>query len=155
MTDGPINQSGQGSAVEFCLRHAAAQCCLARGHAALITRIRPVRTSSIPVPRGGDPSAPAGRSLRGYGADYAQAPCGNGTPSKGVREKQWADHRSDRDTRVGRVSRYSEKAWLSRAHRMAHFKFTLTMRLTACTIRSSSRPTVFWCPFGSVPLAAV
>jgi hypothetical protein len=38
---------------------------------------------------------------------------------------------------------------------MAHFKFTLTMRLTACTIRSSSRPTVFWCPFGSVPSAAV
>jgi hypothetical protein len=38
---------------------------------------------------------------------------------------------------------------------MAHFKFTLTMRLTACTIRSSSRPTVFWCPFGRVPSAAV
>jgi hypothetical protein len=111
--------------------------------------------SSIPVPGGSDPSGPAGRSLRGYGADYAQAPCENGTPSKGVREKQWADHRSDRDTRVGRVSRYSEKAWLNRAQRTARFKFTLTMRLIACTIRSSSRPTVFWCPFGSVPSAAV
>jgi hypothetical protein len=31
----------------------------------------------------------------------------------------------------------------------------LTMRLIACTIRSSYRPTVFWCPFGSVPLAGV
>jgi hypothetical protein len=31
----------------------------------------------------------------------------------------------------------------------------LTMLLIACTIRSSSRPTVFWCPLGSVPPAGV
>jgi hypothetical protein len=31
----------------------------------------------------------------------------------------------------------------------------LTMCLIACTIQSSPRPTVFWCPFGNVPSAAV
>jgi hypothetical protein len=31
----------------------------------------------------------------------------------------------------------------------------LIMRLIACTIRSSPRPTVFWCPFGSVRSAEV
>ena len=72
-----------------------------------------------------------------------------------VCEEQWADYRSDRDTRVGRVSEYSEKAWLSRAKRTARFRFALTMYLIACTIQSSPRPTVFWCPFGSVALAAV
>jgi hypothetical protein len=31
----------------------------------------------------------------------------------------------------------------------------LSICLTACTIRSSPKPIVFWCPFGSVPSAAV
>ena len=48
-----------------------------------------------------------------------------------------------------------KKTWLSRAQRAAHFKFVLTMCLIDCTIQSSRRPTVFWCPFGSVPSAAV
>jgi hypothetical protein len=65
------------------------------------------------------------------------------------------DHRSDRGTRAGRVFRYSEGAWLSGANRTARWKFTLNMHLIACTIRSSSRPTGFWRPFESVPLAGV
>jgi hypothetical protein len=72
-----------------------------------------------------------------------------------VREKQRADHRSDCDSRVGRVSRYSEKTWLSRAHRTARFKFTLTMYLIACSIRSSLRHMAFSCLFGSVRSVAV
>src|SRR5260370_13015246 len=155
MTDGPVDQSRQGSTAECSLRHDAAQCCLARGHAALIPRVRPVRTSSLPLPGGSDPSRPTGRSFGSCGTDHAQAPCGNGAPSAGLCQKQWPDHRGDRDTRVGHVSRYSEKAWLRRANRTARFRFTLTMHLIACTIRSSSRPTVFWCPLGSVPLAGV
>src|SRR6202023_3067463 len=100
---------------------------VAQGHAAPFARVRTVRTSSLSVPPGSDPSGPAGRSLRGNGADDAQTPGGNGTSSSGVCEKQWADDRCDRDTRVGRVSEYSEKAWLSRAQRTAHFKFTSTI----------------------------
>jgi len=155
MTNDPIDQSGEGSAAERRLRHAAGPCCVARGHAALIARVRPVRTSSLPVPRGSDTPEPAGRSFRGYGADHTQAPGGNSTSSAGPCEEQWADYRSDRHTRVGRVSEYSEKAWLSRAKGTARFRFALTMCLIACTIQSSPRPTVFWCPFGSVPSAAV
>jgi len=155
MTNGPIDQSGEGSAAECRLRHAAGPCSVARGNAALIARVRPVRTSSLPVPGASDTSEPAGRSFRGYGADHTQAPGGNGTSSAGLCEEQWANYRSDRHTRVGRVSEYSEKAWLSRAKRTARFRFALTMCLIACTIQSSPRPTVFWCPFGSVPLAAV
>src|SRR5260370_17040162 len=113
MANGPIDQSGQGSAVERRLRHAAGPCSVARGNAALIARVRPVRTSSLPVPRGSDTSEPAGRSFRGYGADHTQAPGGNGTSSSCLCEEQWANYRSDRQTRVGPVSEDSEKAWVS------------------------------------------
>src|SRR6202171_55175 len=150
----PINQTGQGSSAERRLRDAG-QCSAVRGHAAPFAKVRPVRTSSLPVPGGSGPSGPAGRSLRGYGADDAQTAGGNGTSSSGVCEKQWADDRCDRDTSVGRVSQYSEKAWLSRAQRTAHFKFTSIICLIACTSRSWPRPTVFLCPFGSAPSSAV
>jgi hypothetical protein len=155
MANGPIDQSGQGSAAERRLRHAFGQSSVVRGNAALIAKVRPVRTSSLPIPGGSEPSESAGRSFRDYGADHTQAPGGNSTSSAGLCEEQWADYRSDRDARVGRVSEYSEKAWLSRAERTARFRFALIMYLIACTIQSSPRPTVFWCPFGSVPSAAV
>ena len=156
MTGGPINQGGQSAATECCIRHASARYFFTRSPAAFIARVRSFRTSGISVPGGSDPSGRAGRSLRVHDADYDQAPGGNGTSSAGLREKQWADHRSDRDPRVGRVSRWdSEEAWVSRAPCTARFKFTLTMHLIACTIRSLPRPTVFWCPFGSVPSVAL
>src|SRR5258707_5507300 len=155
MTNGPIDQSGQGSTAERRLCNAFGQSSVARGNAALIARVRPVRASSLPVPGGSDTAEPAGRSFRGYGADHAQAPGRNSTSSAGLCEEQWANYRSDRHTRVGCVSEYSEKAWLSRAKSTACFRVALTMCLIACTIQSSPRPTVFWCPFGSVPLAAV
>src|SRR5664279_4786585 len=111
--------------------------------------------SGIPVSGRSDPSGRAGRSLRDYGTDYAQASGGHGTYSASLCEEQWADDRRDRDTCVGHVSKYSEKAWLSRAKGTALSKFTLTICLIACTTRSSRRPTVFWCRFGSVRLATV
>ena len=155
MADGPVDQSRQGSAAECSLRNAAAQGCLARGHAALIPTVRPVRTSSISLPGRSDQSRPTGRSFGSCGTDHAQAPCGNGSPSASLCQKQRPDNRSDRDARFGGVSRYSEKAWLSRANPMARFKFRLNMHLIAGTMRSSAKPTVFWCPFGSVRLAGV
>lgn len=155
MTDVPIDQSGQGSATECRILHAPAEYCLARSHASFIARVRPLGTSSVSVPGGSVPSGSAGRSLRDYGGDYAQAPRENSAPSTSVREKQWADDRSDCDSRVGHVSRYSEKRWLSRAHRTGRFKFTLTMCLIDCTIRNSPRPMAFWCPFGNAPSGAV
>src|SRR5271169_5926962 len=155
MTHGAVDQCGQGSAVERCLLSAATRYPVARGRAALIARVRPVPTPSLSVPRASDPSGPAGRRLRGYGTDHAQTSAENGASSSGVCEKQWADDRCHRGTRVGRVSEYAEKAWLSRAQRAACFKFTLTTGLIACTTRSSPRPTVFLSPFGSAPSTAV
>ncbi len=151
MTDGSFDQSGQGSAVEHRSRPARAPYRVARGGAAFVTGVRPVRASSIPVPGGSLPPRPAGRSHGGYGADHAQASAEHSTSVAEVCEKQWPDYRSDRDTRVERVSRCSKKAWLSRAQGAARFKSTSTMRLIACASRNSPKPTIFWCPVGSAP----
>ncbi len=151
MANATIDQSGQGSAVERGLRLAPAQYAIAQGHPALVWSVRPVRTSSLPIPAGSGTSGATSRGHRGYGADHPQGSSANSTSSPGVCEKQWADHRSHRDTCIDCVSERSEKAWLSRAQRTARFKFTLSICLTACTIRNSPRPTVFWYPFGSIP----
>jgi len=155
MTDAPINQSGQGSAVERSLHHASEQCCDPRGHAAIIPGVRSVRTAGIPIPGGSDTTGATCRGHRGYGTDHPQGSRGNSAPSSGSFEKYRADHWSHRDTGIGHVSEHTEKTWLSRAQRPAPFKFTLNIFLTACTIRNSPKPTAFWYPFGSVPSAAV
>jgi hypothetical protein len=153
MANGPIDQSRQGSAAERRARHVAAQYSLARGDATAVARVRPFRAASLPVSGGSGSFGPAGRSLRSYGPDHAQASGGDGASSSGLCEKKWSDDRSDRDTSAGRVSEYSEKACLRSAPDTGRLKFSLTIRLIVCTIRSSPRPTVFWCPLGSVPSA--
>ena len=155
MASGTIDQNGQGSAVERRLRHAQAQYAIVQGRATLVCTVRPVGTSSLPIHGRSGTSGATCRSHRGYGADHPQGSSANSTSSPGVCEKQWADHRSHRDTRIEHVSQRSEKAWLSGAQRSARFRFTLSICLTACTIRSFPRPTVFWFPLGSVPSAAV
>jgi hypothetical protein len=149
MTDDSIDQSGQGSTVEHRSRSARAPYRVARSGAAFVTRVRPVRASSIPVPGGSLSARPTGRSHGGYGADHAQASAEHSTSVAEVCEKQWPDYRSNRDARVERVSGCSKKAWLSRAQEAARFKSTSTMRLIACASRSSPKPTIFWCPVGS------
>jgi len=155
MTDDSINQNEQGSAVECCFRHAPAQYAVVHGYAAIVWAVRPVGTSSLSVSGGGGASEASGRSLRRYGADHAQGSSRNSTFAPGVCKKQRTDNWSDRYTRIGCVSEWSEKAWLSRAQRPARFKFTLSICLIVCTNRNSSRHRVFFCPFGNVPLAAV
>jgi hypothetical protein len=155
MTRASVDQSGQGSAVERRSSSAATRYPIGRSRATLVGRVRPVRTPSLSVSGRSDSSEAAGRSLRGYGADDAQTPGENCRASSGVCEKQWADDRCDRDPRFGCVSGYAEKAWLSRAQRAARFKFAWTTGWIACTTQSSPKPTVFLCPFGSAPSAAV
>jgi hypothetical protein len=154
MADDAVNQSGQGSATECRIFHASAEYRLDQGHAGFIARVRSLRTSGVSVPGGSDPSGRAGRSFRDYSADHDQTPRENSASFASVRKKQRADHRGDCDSRVGFVSRYSEKTWLSRAHCTARFKFTLTLYLIACTIQSSLRLTAFLSRFESVRLAA-
>ena len=149
MTYDSIDQSSQGSATERRLRYAAGQCSVARGNAALVARVRSVRTSSVSVSGRSAKARPAARSIRSYGTDHAKATGRNSTSLAELCEKQWADYRNDRYPRFGCVSEYSEKAWVSRAKRAARVRLGLTMCLIACTMQSSPRPTVFWCPFGN------
>jgi hypothetical protein len=155
MTDASFDQIGEGSAVECGSRPAATQCRVARGSTALVTTVQPIRASSLPVFGGSGAARSAGRSHRGYGADYAQGSAEHGAPSTGVCEKPWSNHRSDRDTCLERVSEYAKKAWLSRPQDVARFKSMLSMRLIVCTSPSLPRSTVFWCPAGSTPSAGV
>ena len=155
MANGAVDQSGEGSAAERRSWPTPASCCTSRSSAEIVTRVRLVRASSIPLLRGGLPARSTSRSYRGHGADHVEASTAHGGTAAEVREKQWPNYWSDRDRRVERVSRRSEETWLSRAPRAAHFKSVLTMPLIDCTMQNSLRPTVFWCRFGSVPLAAV
>jgi Reverse transcriptase (RNA-dependent DNA polymerase) len=155
MAFGAVDQSGEGSAAERRSWPTPASCCTSRSSAAIVTRVRFVRASSIPLFRGGLPARSTSRSYRGHGADHVEASAAHGGTAAEVREKQWHDYWSDRDRRVERVSRRSEETWLSRAPRAAHFKSVLTMSLIDSTIQNSLRPTVFWCRFGSAPSAAV
>jgi Reverse transcriptase (RNA-dependent DNA polymerase) len=155
MTYGALDQSGKGSAAERRSWPTPASCRFAPSGTALVTRVRSVRTSSISVPGGSLPARSAGRSPRAYSADHVEASAEHGGTAAEAREKQWPDHGSDRDRRGERVSRCSKKAWLSRAPKAAHCKFTFPIRLIACSSQSSRKPTIFWSPRGSAPSAGV
>jgi len=155
MASGPLNQNGQGTAVERCLRAAWEQYAFVRCHSAFVARVRPFGTSGLPVPERRDPYGPASRSHRGYSSDYSQGSSRNCSSSSRLCEDQRANHRFHRDTGIDHVSEHSEKTWLSRAQRPASFRFTLSICLTVCTIPKSLRPIIFWSPFGSALSAAV
>lgn len=144
MTYGPLDQSGEGPAAECCSRLAPAPYCIARGSAALVARVQSVRASSISIPGGGVRAGSAGRGHRSYRADHAQASTEHGGTAAEVREEQWPDHWSNRDSRAECVSTRSKEAWLSRIERAAIFKFMFPIRLIACLSRSSRRLTRFW-----------
>jgi len=155
MTYDALNQSGKGSAAERRSWPTPASCCFTRSSPAVVTRVRSVRASSISVLGGSVPARSTRRSHRAYSADHVEASAEHGGTAAEVREKQWPDHRSDCDRRVERVSRCSKEAWLSRAQKAAHCKFTFPIRLIACSSQSSRKPTTFWCPLGSAPSAGV
>ena len=139
MTDDAFDQSGNGSAAERRAWPTPASCCFTRSGTALVTRVRSVRASSITVPGGSVPARSAGRSSRAYSADHVEASAEYGGTAAEVRKKQWPDHGSDRDRRGDRVSRCLKKAWLSRAPKAAHCKFTFPIRLIAYSSQSRAR----------------
>src|SRR5438034_2484556 len=128
MTYDALNQSGKGSAAERRSWPTPASCCFARSSPAVVTRVRSVRAPSLSVLGGSVPARSTGRSDRAYGANHVEASAEHGGTAAEVREKQWPDHRSDCDRRVERVSAHSNKAWLSRAQKAAHCKFTFPIR---------------------------
>jgi len=154
MANVPRDQIGQGSAVERCIHHTAAQYAASQSHAAAVWKVRPFGASSLPILERGSTLGPACRGRRGYSADHPEGTSADSTSPPGLCEKHWAEHRDHRDTGIGPISEDAEKTWLSRAQCPACFKFTLNICLTACTIQSSPKPTVFLCPFGNAPSAA-
>ncbi len=153
MAHDAFDQSGKSSAAERRSWFAPASSCAARSSAALVTRVRFIRASSISLPGRSLPARTTRRSSRGYGADHVEASAAYRGTSPEVREKQRTDHWSNRERRVAGVSSHAKKAWLSRVKKAAHFKSTLPIRLIACSSRSSHRPTIFWCPVVSAPSA--
>jgi hypothetical protein len=146
-----FNQSGEGSAAERCSGLTSAPCCPVRSSPVLVSPIRSVTTSSLSLPGRSLAPRTASRNTRGHGTGYLEAPPRHGGTAPQVREKQRCNYRSGRSCGIAGISAHSEKAWLSRVPRPAHFKFTFPIVLIACWSRSSCRRMTFWCPVASVP----
>jgi len=150
MTDGALDQNGEGSAAKCCSRPTPTPYFIARSNAALVTQVQSVRASSISILGGGIRVGSTGRSHRSYRADHAQASAEHSGTAAEIRAEQWANHWSDCDSRVGRASTHPQKRWVSHGSKAAHGKFTFPIHLIACLSQNSCRPTIFWCPLGNV-----
>lgn len=151
MAYGSLYQDGESSEVERSSRTPGAACGIARGHAGPFRCVRVVITPSISISGGGFWSRSTSRSCRSYGADHVEASAAYRRTAAEVCQKQRIDDGRDRDGGTRSDPEHKEEAWLSRARKAACSKSTLTMFLIACSSRSSSRPTIFWCPLGSAP----
>ena len=153
MAHDAFDESGKGATAERRSWSASASNCASRSRAAVVTRVRFVRASSISLPGRSLPARSTRRSSRDDGADHAEASTTYSGTSPEVRETQRTNHGSNRNRRVACVSSHSQKAWLSRAPKAAHFKSKFPIRLIACSSRNSRRLTTFWCPVASAPSA--
>ena len=122
MTDGPIDQGRQGPTAERRSPTSRARHGVVRSCAKPRARVQSVAAASISVPRGGRTSRSAGRDRRGNRSHNPEAPAGHCAPAARLCEEQRSDYRNDRDPRAGRLSRRPQKAWLSGAYGVAHFK---------------------------------
>src|SRR3954469_1064633 len=125
MTDASFDQSGEGSAVECGSPPAATQCRVARGCTALVTTVQPVRASSIPVFGGSGAARSAGRSHRGFGADYAQGSAQHVAPAPSVSRSSGLTIGAIVTRALNMFSEYAKKAWLSRPQDAARFESML------------------------------
>src|SRR5258708_15802877 len=125
MADDAFDQSGKGSAAERGSWSAPASSCASRSSAAVVTRVRSVRASSLSLPGGSLSARSRCRSSRGHGADHVEASAAYGGTSPEVREKQRTDHWSNRDRRLECGSTHPNKAALRRVHKVAPVKSTM------------------------------
>ena len=153
MSHDALDQNGEGSTAERRSWSAPASSCASPSRTLVVTRVRFVRTPGISLLARSLPARAARRSSPSHGASHVEASTADGGTASQVCEKQWSDHRSDRNRRLACVSAHFQKAWLSRVQKAAHFKSTFPIRLIACSSRSSRRPMIFWCPVASAPSA--
>jgi hypothetical protein len=153
MADGPRNQSGKGSACERRARSASASTGARRRSSPTVTRVRSIRASSLSLPRESFPARSPRRNSRDHDTGYFEAATKNRGTSPKICEKQWSDHRGNRNHGVACFSAYSKKAWLSRIPEAALFESISHIPLIACSRRSSRRLTRFWSPVANAPSA--
>jgi len=151
MADNAFHQSGKSSAAERRSCSASTPSCTFRGSAAVVTRVRSIGASSISLSGRGLPAPAGSRDSPGYSTGHLETATGDGGIAPKVREKQRADHRSDCNRGFEYFPAYSEKTWLSRVEKAAHFKSRFPIRLIACSSSNSRRLTTFWSHVASVP----
>ena len=153
MADGARNQSGEGSALERRTWSAATSTVARRCSSPAVTRVRSLRASSVSLPPESLPARSPRRSSRDHHTGYIEASATNRGTAPEICEKQWSDHRGNRNRGVACLSAYSKKAWLSRIQEAAVFESISHIPLIACSRRSSRRLTRFWFPVANAPSA--
>ena len=153
IADGARNQSGKGSAFERCAWSAAKSTSARRRRSPAGQPVRSFRASSLPLPRESVPAQSTCRNSRDHDTGHFEASPANRGTAPPICEKQWSDHRGNRDCRVAWLSAYSKKAWLSRSEKAAHFESISHIHLIACSRRSSRRLTRFWFHVANTPSA--
>jgi hypothetical protein len=146
MADGARNQSGKGSAFERRACSSATSNGARRRSSPAVTRVQSFRASSLSLSRESLPARSPRRNSRDHDSGHFEASTPNRGSSPEICEKQWSDHRGNRNHRVECLSAYSKKAWLSRIQEAAHFESISHMHLIACSRPSSRRLTRFWSP---------
>ena len=153
MADGARNQSDEGSAFERSACSAETSTDASRRSSPTVTRVRSIRASSLSLPRESFPARWPRRNSRDHGTGHYEAPTTNRGTSPKICEKQWTDHRGNRNRGVACLSAYSKKAWLSRIAAAALFESISHIPLIACSRRSSRRLTRFWSHVANAPWA--
>jgi len=146
MADGARNQSGKGSAFERRTWSAATSTVAPRCSSPAVTRVRSFPASSLSLSRESLPARSRRRSSRDHDTGHVEASASNRGTSPKICEKQWSDHRGNRNCGVACLPAYSKKAWLSRIQEAAVFESISHIPLIACSKRSSRRLTRFWSP---------
>ena len=153
MADGTRNPSEKGSALERCARSARTSTGARRRSSPAVPRVRSIRASSLSLPRESVPARSTRRNSRDHDTGHYEAPTTNGGTSQKICEKQWSDHRGNRNRGLACLSAYAKKAWLSRSEEAALFESISHIPLIACSRRSSRRLTRFWSHVANGPSA--
>ena len=153
IVDGARNQSGKGSAFERRASSAAKSTGARRRSSPAGKRVRSLGASSLSLPRESVPAQSTRRNSRDHDTGHFEASPANRGTSPQICEKQWSDHRGNRNRRVEWLSAYSKKAWLSRSEKAAHFESISHIPLIACSTRSSRRLMTFWSRVANAPSA--
>src|SRR6516162_2538680 len=153
MADGACYQSGKGSAFERRAWSAAKSTGARRCSSPAGKRVRSVRASSLSLLRGSIPAQSPRRNSRDHDTRHFEASPANRGTSPQICEKQWSNHRGNRNRRIECLPAYSKKAWLSRIKKAAHFEFIFAIPWIACSTRSSRKLTTFWSHVANAPWA--